>query len=185
MQWLTALDHKLMDMLQQHCRHPKLDRLMATLTHLGDMGFVWLLWGTVLFWKQRRESILLIGSIGVCAIVCNVIMKPLFGRSRPFESREVELLIREPQDHSFPSGHSMASFTAASVLLLLLGGWQAALALLLACFISWTRLYLCVHHPSDVLAGAFFGSLLGSFCALFGQGAAEQLAQWSRWFLGF
>ena len=129
MQWLTAIDHKLLDILQKHCRRQRLDQLMAALTHLGDMGFVWLLWAVALFRNHRMESILLVGSIAVCAVVCNLIMKPLFGRSRPFESRDVELLIREPKDRSFPSGHTMASFTAAAALFGLFGGWQGALAL--------------------------------------------------------
>lgn len=185
MQWLTAIDHKLLDILQKHCRRQRLDQLMAALTHLGDMGFVWLLWAVTLFRNHRMESILLVSSITVCAVVCNLIMKPLFGRSRPFESRDVELLIREPKDRSFPSGHTMASFTAAATLLGLFGGWQGALALALACLIGWTRLYLCVHHPSDVLAGALFGGVVGALCAAFGRGIAAAWAEWTLWFLGF
>lgn len=185
MHWLTAMDHKLLDFLQKYCRHEKLDGIMAALTHLGDLGFVWLLWAVALFRNHREEAVLLVSSIAVCALVCNLLMKPLFGRSRPFESRDVELLIREPKDRSFPSGHTMASFTAAAVLLCLFGGWQGALALALACLIGWTRLYLCVHHPSDVLAGAFFGSIVGSLCACLGQGMAAIIADWTRWFLGF
>ncbi len=70
------------------------------------------------------------------------------------------MLIAVPQDYSFPSGHTMASFAAATVL----WHWnrKAGLATyLLAGMIAFSRLYLFVHFPSDVLAGALLGCLVG------------------------
>ena len=183
---IAIWDEKIIGWIQRNCRREGLDQVMALATHLGDLGLVWVLWGTVLFVTQRQKGILLLGSIVVCALVCNLTLKPLFRRQRPFQlQEEAELLIREPQDPSFPSGHTMASFTAAAVLLSVCGGGTGALALALALLIGWTRLYLFVHHPSDVAAGAVFGLLLGKVCVLWGQQPAQRLAQWSVWFLGF
>ena len=177
---LNELDHRLLDVLQEKLRRPWLDGFVSALTHLGDLGAVWLLWGVALFWTDRAAGILLIFAIALCALVCNLLMKPLFRRGRPFEFAEgVDVLIAEPSDRSFPSGHTMASFTAAAVLWSLFGGWMGALALSLAFLIGLSRLYLGVHYISDVLAGAVFGFLLGSFVPpLFGEAAAE-LAAWA------
>lgn len=158
----------------QRWRRPLWDKVMPIVTHLGDLGAVWVLLGAVLFFTTtyREEGILLVGSIALCAVVCNLMLKPLFRRSRPFQNKEADLLIDKPMDHSFPSGHTMASFTAAAVLFGL--GWPVGLIALAAAFaIGFSRLYLFVHYPSDVAAGAVFGSLLGTGCLLWGQPAAK------------
>ena len=177
---ITELDLRALDWLQKHCRRPWLDSIIGTLTHLGDLGFVWILWAAALMAEQRRECILLLLAIGLSALCCNGLIKPFVPRSRPSDSQQLI-----DSERSFPSGHSMASFTSAVLLLILFGGWQGGFALLLALFISFSRLYLGVHHPSDVLAGAVFGSILGLITEpLFG-GLAEKLAAWSVLFLGF
>ena len=93
--------------------------------------------------------------------MCNVLLKPLVGRARPFQSDgSVALLVSSPGDFSFPSGHTGASFAAAAVMFFgrsSLWGWALALAALIA----FSRLYLYVHYPSDVLAGALLGILTG------------------------
>lgn len=174
-------ERRFMAALQRHCRRDWLDGPVCALTHLGDLGLIWVLWGVALFAYDRGKCVLLLGSVALCAIVCNLLMKPLFARRRPFELDGVEtkLLIREPEDHSFPSGHTMASFTAATVLCFLYGGWVWAFALCLALLIAFSRLYLFVHHLSDVLAGMLFGSLLGLLCSRFGWELAQAVGQWS------
>ena len=81
--------------------------------------------------------------------MCNVLLKPLVGRARPFQSDgSVALLVSSPGDFSFPSGHTGASFAAAAVMFFgrsSLWGWALALAALIA----FSRLYLYVHYPSD------------------------------------
>ena len=184
-QRFNQLDHRLLDVLQESLRHPWLDRILTAVTHLGDLGAIWALWGVALFWVQRQQSLLLILAISLCALVCNLIMKPLFRRGRPFEySREVDVLIAEPKDRSFPSGHTMASFTAAVLICTQLGGWQAVLALTLALLIALSRLYLGVHYPSDVLAGAVFGSVLGAAVPPLFADLAGEWAQWLTLILG-
>lgn len=95
-------------------------------------------------------------------ILCNGIIKNAVARMRPYDRNPVvELLIQKPDDYSFPSGHTAASFAAMSALYF--GGerylWKPALVL--AVLMAFSRLYLYVHYPTDVLAGAFLGVLCG------------------------
>ena len=95
-------------------------------------------------------------------VVCNIILKPLVGRIRPFDyellhfGKVIPLLIEAPTDFSFPSGHTIASAEAAGVLLLhdKRLGIPAAI---LAALIAFSRLYLYVHYPTDVLAALVLG----------------------------
>ena len=97
----------------------------------------------------------------VDVLLCNVFIKNLVARTRPFDvNTAVQLLVAKPRDYSFPSGHTAASF--ASVTALYLAGekmWKAALVL--AVLIALSRLYLYVHYPTDIIGGVIFGSLSG------------------------
>ena len=108
------------------------------------------------------------GKPGDRAYLCNVILKPLAARPRPFEvNMGVRLLIEAPKDFSFPSGHTGASFAAAAALFFVGSrGWIPAAVL--AALIGFSRLYLYVHYPTDVLAGALLGIAAGwAACRLF------------------
>lgn len=180
---ITAIDHRFMAFMDTTYRRPWLDSLFSTLTHLGDLGAVWLIWATALAMTRGMEGVLLFGSIAVCALICNLLMKPLCARKRPFERHDVDVLIAKPSDRSFPSGHTMASFTALAVIWSLCGGWMGWLALLIAVVIAISRLYLRVHYLSDVLCGALFGLIVGKLCVLFGQIPAQWAAELLHWLL--
>ena len=147
----------------QGLRTPLGDWLMPLITALGNGGLLWILIGVALIWRgARREGLLVLAALAIEALLCNGILKPLFDLPRPCEiNQHVELLIPRPSDASFPSGHTGASFAAVTALWL--GGvrrWQVALVV--AILIAFSRLYLYVHYPSDVLAGM----ILGVLCAL-------------------
>ena len=96
-------------------------------------------------------------------VVCNGILKPLVHRIRPFDVKTgVELLVNRPTDYSFPSGHTAASF--ASVMALYLAGEKKLWipTLVLAVLIAFSRLYLYVHYPTDVLGGIAVGAVAGA-----------------------
>ena len=102
-----------------------------------------------------------------------LLLKPIIARPRPFTFRpELTLLVKAPRDFSFPSGHTAASFAAASALLFSKAkGWIPAMVL--AALIALSRLYLYVHYPTDVLAGVVVGVLCGFFGAIFAKNATK------------
>jgi undecaprenyl-diphosphatase len=143
----------------QRLRLPIWDKRMLTVTRLGDGGLIWFMVVALLLpWRDHAASMLLL-AILVSTAVSSLIIKPLCSRSRPFESETSPFrILLTPKDPSFPSGHAMTSFAAATMIFhtsVLLG----IPALALAGCIAFSRLYLFLHYPSDVIIGAILGVL--------------------------
>lgn len=158
---ITQWDLSILDTLQG-CRTPFLDKFLSAITHLGDHGYFWIVFALVLLCIPRTRK------LGVCValallldlLLCNIILKPLIARPRPYALREITLLISPPGDYSFPSGHAAAAFAATSALALRRSRLTVPV-LILALVIAFSRLYLYVHYPTDVFAGILIGSLCG------------------------
>ena len=140
------------------------DTIVPFITKLGDAGMIWICLTIVLLIipKTRKTGVIMMAALLVDVLLCNVLIKNLVARTRPFDvNTAVQLLVAKPRDYSFPSGHTAASF--ASVTALYLAGekkmWKAALVL--AVLIALSRLYLYVHYPTDIIGGVIFGSLSG------------------------
>lgn len=167
------MDLAILDAIQTHLQSPFMDTFMVFATHLGDLGLVWLIAAVVLIAqpKHRIYGVAVILALILAVIAGSLILKPLFGRLRPFDAiGGFPLLIPIPSGDSFPSNHSMASFAAATVLCCLPRSMRGGLlikigAVVIACLIAFSRLYLYVHYPSDILVGALLGIALG-FAAL-------------------
>lgn len=145
---------------------PFLNTVMPYVTMLGEHGAVWLAigLGLMISKKYRMWGVLMLIAIASAYLIGEELVKPLVARPRPFSiDTAYQLLIPAPSGYSMPSGHTSASFAAATVLLLspVRRRWKVG-AYALAGLIAFSRLYLFVHNPSDVLAGA----LLGAICAL-------------------
>lgn len=157
------LELQLLDLIQT-IHTPVGDRIMCVITRLGDAGNIWIVLTVVLILipKTRKSGILLAGALCVDVLLCNVLLKHLVGRIRPCDvNQAVELLIARPHDFSFPSGHTAASF--ASVTALYLAGEKKLWipALVLAVLIAFSRMYLYVHYPTDILGGILCGVASG------------------------
>lgn len=148
----------------QSMRTPVGDWLMLGASRLGNAGMVWIFLTLLLllFPKTRRSGAILAAALLIDIIVCNGILKNMVGRIRPCDvNRSVALLVPRPDDYSFPSGHTAASFAAVSALYH--SGakklWKAALPL--AVLIAFSRMYLYVHYPTDILGGIVVGAAAG------------------------
>lgn len=148
----------------QQIRTPWLDQIMVFVTKTGDVGILWLILGLLLLAgkRTRRCGLAMLAALVLDFLICNVGLKHLIGRIRPCEiNQTIQLLIPRPTDFSFPSGHTTAAFTGATVLFASgykKGGW---LALFWACCIAFSRMYLYVHYPTDILGGILTGCVIG------------------------
>lgn len=155
---------QILDLLQK-LHTPVLDKLMVFITRLGDAGIIWIVLTIILliFPKTRKSGVILTIALCIDTILCNGILKPFFARIRPYNiNTAVQLLIPKPEDFSFPSGHTAASFTAVTVLYLCKEQklWKPALTL--SILIAFSRMYLYVHYPSDILGGIIIGVISGT-----------------------
>ena len=142
-----------------------MDQSMPAVTALGNGGIFWIAAGLVftLYKKTRTFGICILTALVFEVLSCNVILKPLVARPRPFTSDPARiLLIPRPEDYSFPSGHTAVSFAAASAAWFMKKRKTGVVFGAVACLIAFSRLYLYVHYPTDVLAGAVIGILCGA-----------------------
>ncbi len=163
MAWIQKLDWRILKGIQEIFRCRALDFLMPKITLLGNVGIIWIITAVaLLFTKKYRRCGILLGCGLLTGLLCgNIILKNLVARPRPFwQDTSVELLIKAPKEYSFPSGHTLSSFIAATVLLKT-NKWIAIAAWALAACIAFSRLYLYVHFPTDVLMGMVLGVAIG------------------------
>lgn len=165
MEKILNIDNFILEFIRFNIQNNILDKIMPLITKLGDMSILWLIISFIFLINKtyRKYGILIIASLILCIVVCNLIMKPLFARVRPCDANSImNLLISRPKDFSFPSGHTMSSFAAATIIFSA-NTKLGVLSLLIATLIGFSRLYLYVHYPSDVLVGLFMGVFLSIF----------------------
>ncbi len=153
---------RVLEWLNVH-RTPALNLIMRFITFLGDKGWFWIALTILLLIlkKQRDTGFTMALSLLLCFLSGNLLLKPLIARVRPYELNTALVLIGpRMRDFSFPSGHALASFGAAWALFR--NRPRAGIpCLILAALISFSRLYLSVHYPTDVLAGMLLGIFIG------------------------
>lgn len=156
---ITEFDTAILDFIQKYLGCGFLDYIMPKITSLGNGGFIWIVSAICLIFskKYRKYGIGMIIALALGAILGSVILKPLIARPRPCHvNGEFPLLINLPSDFSFPSGHTMSSVSSAIILRYANKKWGIT-AIILAVLIAFSRLYLYVHFPTDVIAGTLFG----------------------------
>ena len=168
-----AFDLPILNWIQQNMQSTFLDFIMPFITILGDAGIFWIACAVILMFipKYRKAGFSMGLALIFGVVVCNMILKPLVGRIRPYNYNldvlklqwqdflvHGKLLVETPHDFSFPSGHTIASFEA-SVALYKNNKRLGIPALILASLISFSRMYLYVHYPTDVIASVILGTI--------------------------
>lgn len=135
---------------------------------ISDKGLVWIALGAVLlfFKKTRKVGLITIIGVGASFFINSLILKNIFDKTRPFiENPELATFIEGigmslPDSSSFPSGHAFSSFCCAIIIGLgLKKNWWGFY--ILAVLIAFSRVFLCVHYPIDVIVGAILGTVVG------------------------
>jgi undecaprenyl-diphosphatase len=165
--WAESFDLPILDWIAAHLTCPFMDKIMPLITLLGDAGIFWIVLSLILMAlrKHRKMGFSMAAALLIGLVVCNLCMKPLFARIRPYDyqlehfGKQIHLLVEAQHDFSFPSGHTIASFEAAVAIFLRNKKWGIP-ALVLAVLISFSRLYLYVHYPSDVLCSVILGTMI-------------------------
>ena len=163
---MQLIDFAVLDWIQAYLKWPILDILMPIISYIGNSGMIWIAISLALIIskKHRKTGIEMAISLILCLLIGNLTLKPLVARIRPCDiNTQVQLLIPRPHDFSFPSGHTMSSFASATIILHEYKNMSGILSIVIAFFISFSRLYLYVHYPSDVLAGALIGLAIAVF----------------------
>lgn len=164
---LTDIDNAILHAIHDAFQSPAMDTTMTFVTSLGDMAFVWFVVAGLLLCKKEYRFY---GGIVIIAIMCAYLvgelgLKNIIGRDRPFlaDPTLATQLIALPESFSFPSGHTGSSFAAATALCFLpmRHTWYKAIPLAGAACVAFSRLYLGVHYPTDVLAGMALGIASG------------------------
>ncbi len=182
--WAVSFDLPILDWIQATLQSPFMDFIMPIITLFGEAGIFWIAWAVLLlfFQKTRKTG----WSMGVAlilgVIICNMLLKPMVMRPRPYDfqlsefGKVIPLLIDAQHDYSFPSGHTIACFEA-SVVLLIKDKRMGIPAFILGLLVSFSRLYLYVHYPSDVLASVVLGTVFAFLGVLIVNKVYEKLPQ--------
>lgn len=160
---LLEIEGAILLWIQNSLRCGLLTPVMRVITTLGNGGMFWIALTLLMliFKRTRRVGVYCAASMLLTLLVVNLCIKPLAARTRPYELIQgLEILVSRPRDYSFPSGHSANSLSCAWTLFRLAPKKYGVPALVLAVLIALSRLYVGVHFPTDVLAGAAIGVLL-------------------------
>lgn len=159
--YLKSIDIKMLNLLNRRFRCTLLDKIMPLVTALGNGGLVWFIISAFLIKHKnyRVHGYMVITSLIVTTLIGEGLIKHLIKRTRPFAHMlESKLLISKPITYSFPSGHTASSFAAAGIFLTM-DNKLSILVMILASLIAFSRIYLRVHYPTDVVTGIVLGLL--------------------------
>lgn len=161
-------EYRFLKKLQQYTMPKLIDKILRIASILTDNGFILIIISILLTCtdKYKKMAYFCMASLCANAVICNVILKPIIARLRPFERyTDLSYMINNlPTDFSFPSGHTSASFAFATTVFLFdknLG----IIAYIFAICVAISRMYLLVHYPSDVLGGSILGIAVALLCS--------------------
>ena len=153
-------DRTVLDWIQVNCKNKTMDKLMPKISLLGDMGIFWISIGCAMLTskKYRQCGVTLLSGLLCGVLTGNLAVKNLVQRDRPcWIDQTADLLIKLPRDYSFPSGHTL-SCVIASAVLMYHDKRLGIPASVLSAAVAFSRMYLYVHFPTDILGGAALGT---------------------------
>ena len=171
---VDAFDERFDALLEPLRGNPIADRVFSTASHVGDFSLIWHGIGIVRgIAKGRPDQVIVLAlMVGSESLIVNQGVKRLFRRERPTQTGDDRMRVRKPTTSSFPSGHATSAAFAAMVL----SGWDGPKVGMIwwkfAAIVGISRVYVRIHHGSDVVAGAVIGTLFG----LIGRRIAKRFA---------
>lgn len=157
--------------IQDNLRQEWLTPIMKFITSLGNAGIFWIILTIVLlcFKKTRKAGIMSAMALVFSLLINNCLLKPTIARTRPYVAiSDLKCIVKPEKDFSFPSGHTGASFASGFTLLRNLPKKAGIPLFILAFLIAFSRLYVGVHYPTDVLGGMVTGITCGILaCCLY------------------
>lgn len=161
--FFKIIDNMGLKYISEKCKNRTFDRIMPIITMMGNLGIIWLIISILMLLKveDRIIGISVILALILTTIIGEGIIKHIVKRNRPFQNHEDELLINKPITYSFPSGHTASSFAALAVFFQM-NGKLGLIMSPIATLIAFSRIYLKVHYPTDVI----FGIVLGITCGV-------------------
>lgn len=159
---MQEFELEILDFIKYHIKNGFLDTVMPIVTMCGNLGIFWVAVALVISAKAKYRKCSITMLIGLIAgvLIGNLLIKNAVHRDRPCWIIDIQnMLIDNPQDFSFPSGHTLSSFCAASILFYYdkrLGIPSFGVAILIA----FSRMYLYVHFPTDIIGGALLGIII-------------------------
>src|SRR5574344_1100311 len=154
-----SFDLQILMFIKEHMTNPVFDALMPFFSTIGEYGAIWLAFGIVLLFNKRSRpyGIMLFIAVALGFFTGEIVIKNLVGRIRPCNFYpDVSVIVKRPHTYSFPSGHTCSSFAAALTVFFFDKRFGIA-AFILAAFIAFSRMYLFMHYPTDILAGLLLG----------------------------
>ena len=175
---ILKLDGSILLWIQSYLRSDLLTPVMVGISKLGTSGAIWIILSVIMLFpkKTRKAGFLMLLALAVNFCICNLLLKPNVARIRPYDAiAALHCLVPPEHDFSFPSGHASAAFAGGVMAYKCCRRWFGVPMVIFAFLMAFSRLYVGVHYPTDVICGAVIGTVVALILfALFGPKEAKK-----------